>query len=108
MTETKLNLEELDNVAGGNPNEFNQLAEAFIADGDTDWLTQFGTHMPLLNNFAAVVAESILNKKYGIKAIINVGVLGSGFNARPNSYTDKATGRTLTHLEVLSIIQSRG
>ena len=58
MTKTKLNLEELDNVTGGNPDEFNQL--------------------------------------------------GTGFNARPNRYTDKATGRTLTHPEVLSIIQARG
>lgn len=43
--------------------------------------------------------------KLGIKANIDLGLCGTGIGEKNNTYTDKATGKALSHAEVLQRVR---
>ena len=97
----KLNNDSLNMVAGGTLSETRELLNAFI---DMGW---FGVgvgsaYSSLFPNASALAVEDMLNG-IGIKADIFVGVYG--FGSKANKYTDKETGRSLTHKEVLKRVK---
>ncbi len=64
----------------------------------------FFGHAPGANNGIATYVEWYLDYYYDIKADISLGFAGTGIGSDPNTYTDKRTGKPMTHDEVLSRI----
>lgn len=64
----------------------------------------FAAHFPGANYGTAELIEEVLDSALGIDADIDLGFLGTGINSKPNKYIDKATGKSLTHQEVLARI----
>ena len=56
----------------------------------------------------AYAMENVLNKDLGIKSNISVGWGGSGFREVGNSYSEIATGKALSHAEVVKRISDYG
>lgn len=99
----ELNLNELEIVTGGTVGELEDLVHAFVCTG-SDYGVLFAAHCPGANYGTAKIVEELLNSALGISADINLGFCGTGINSKPNKYIDKATGKTLTHEEVIARI----
>lgn len=99
----ELNLNELEIVTGGTVGELEDLVHAFVCTG-SDYGVLFAAHCPGANYGTAKIVEELLNSALGISADINLGFCGTGINSKPNKYIDKATGKTLTHEEVITRI----
>ena len=100
-----MSFEELDQVAGGTVKEFDEIIRAF---GKYDIVKEFSgiaAHIPGANKCTVEFVESVL-KEIGINADISIGFLGFGIGSDPNKYTGVATGRTMTHSEVLTRIKN--
>lgn len=54
----------------------------------------------------AALVEKCLDERIGIKADISLGFAGTGIGSDPNTYIEKATGRRLSHAEVLQRIRT--
>ena len=101
----KLSDEELENVAGGTVGELEDLTVALVSKWPAiAGMGKVDAHIPGANKVIASAVESILEKDLGISANINLGVGGTGIFSKSNTYTDIATGKRLSHSEVLSII----
>lgn len=98
-----LNLNELEIVTGGTVGELEDLVHAFVCTG-SDYGVLFAAHCPGANYGTAKIVEELLNSALGISADIDLGFCGTGINSKPNKYIDKATGKTLTHEEVIARI----
>ena len=99
----ELNLNELEIVTGGTVGELEDLVHAFVCTG-SDYGVLFAAHCPGANYGTAKIVEELLNSALGISADIDLGFCGTGINSKPNKYIDKATGKTLTHEEVIARI----
>lgn len=96
---TKINLDELNAVAGGTVKELEELVEACGA------MASFQTHIPISNKADASYVKDYLRDKIGIEANISIGILGTGLRSKHNTYKDIYTGRSMTHKEVLERIK---
>ena len=106
MTKKEITLEQLENITGGTASEYTQLVQALDNNGGS--LSSVSSGLPGLNAISASSTERLLERKHGIKADISVGMFGTGFGERANTYTDLATGRRMSHLEVLARLQTGG
>lgn len=109
-----LNMEQLDNVSGGTRDELYELIggleKAVKVPGITSTMISVLNKIPIFgtgsvsigNNAIAPLVESILKKSYGIESTIRIGVLGSGWGEKGNTYSDNFG--SLTHQQVLGII----
>ena len=103
----QLNDEELEKIAGGTVNELDDLTTAMVSKWPAiATLGKVAAHTPGLNRILANEAENILKRDLGIEASISLGFLGTGLGSDPNSYRDLATGRGLSHAEVLDRINN--
>ena len=102
---TELKSDELEQVTGGTVKEYEQLISAIAGNDKLSGLTTAATHAPIGNLIASEFLEDFLEDNLGIKTDISLGVLGTGAFSSHNTYTDKRTGRSLTHEEVIEIIQ---
>ena len=110
-----LTMEALDEVSGGTCDQLHDLTKAltsnnnilnFFADA-----AELATKIKLgcLGNIPLAYAmENFLQKDLGIKSNISVGWGGSGFREVNNSYTDMATGKALSHAEVVERVRNYG
>jgi|GEM_PF-783079 len=101
----ELKSDELEQVTGGTVKEYEQLISAIAGNDKLRVLGEFATHVPIGNLISREFLEDFLDEHLGIKADISLGVLGTGAFSSHNTYTDKRTGRSLTHEEVIEIIQ---
>ena len=109
-----LNMEQLDNVSGGTRDELYELIggleKAVKVPGITSTMISVLNKIPIFgtgsvsigNNAVAPLVEYILKKSYGIESTIRIGVLGSGWGEKGNTYSDNFG--SLTHQQVLGII----
>ena len=65
---------------------------------------KIGGHVPGTNCGIAALVEKCLDERLGIKAAISLGFVGTGIGSAPNTCIEKATGRRLSHAEVLQRI----
>ncbi len=103
----ELKSDELEQVTGGTVTEYEQLVSAITSNNNIRG-GDHCIHVPIANLIDSSCVEDFLDKYFGIKADISLGVLGTGAFSSHNTYTDKATGRSLTHQEVIDIIESYG
>ena len=95
----RMNAFELDNVVGGTVSEFNGLVAACAKNPVLRTIAGFGSHLPVANNAAARVMESLLSDM-GIFANIDLGFVGIGIGSKHNSYIERSTGNHLSQIEV--------
>ena len=95
----KMNDFELENVVGGTVSEFNSLVAACAKNPILRTVTGFGSHIPIANNVAVRVMESLLSDM-GIFANIDLGFVGTGIGSRHNTYIERSTGEHLSQIEV--------
>lgn len=111
MTNTKVNnniidLEELEIVSGGTVGELDDLIKALIdIPMYKDLFGAVGGHIPGANNAIAALMEEVLEKSFGIRADIDLGIAGTGLCSDPNTYVDISSGKSMTHAEVLKRIK---
>lgn len=108
--------EQLNNISGGTVAEFNDIWNALEKKagtlGDIDnGLRKILDNIPggkigtaVWRNAAAPMAELALKKCYGIDSNISIGWLGFGINESGNTYSKG--GNSLTHQQVLDIINA--
>ena len=101
--------EELDNVAGGTLGQMHDLVSAIVeVDSGSSVLGDIvnggACAIPGLNELNKSVVKKTLSM-IGIDAKIDIGWLGWGICSEDNVYTDKKTGKSLSHEEVLSRIK---
>ena len=99
----ELNFDELNIVTGGTVGELEDLINAFVYSG-SDIGVLVAAHCPGANYGTVEIIEKLLDSRLGISADIDIGLCGTGINSKPNKYIDKATGKSLTHEEVLARI----
>ena len=98
--------EELEIVSGGTVTELDELITAMEGNGFIgDACGAIGGHVPGANNIVASFVEEILDRLFGIQADISLGLAGTGIGSKPNTYIEKATGRKLTHADVIQKIK---
>lgn len=99
----EIQLEELDRVSGGTVKEFKELLTVYNASTGSG--ASAVSEIPYINSCYAPEFEDILLDKYGVYSFISVGMLGSDLFSDPNIYVDTATGKELTHAEVVRRIR---
>ena len=92
---------ELDGVAGGSSEELGELVRAIhdnknVGFDEGEYLFGSGERWKYL--------ATLKLEKLGINAKIDYSIFST--TAYPDSYTDKATGKSLSHAEVLDIIKN--
>ncbi|MBR2180006.1 MAG: hypothetical protein IJ862_06410 [Selenomonadaceae bacterium] len=101
--------EELDGVAGGTLGQMQDLFSAIVEVESGSSVLGY-----MMNGAACVIPgvneinKSVVKKNLsliGIDAKIDIGWLGWGICSEDNVYTDKKTGKSLSHEEVLSRIK---
>lgn len=105
MALNRMNACELDNVVGGTVAELKDLVQACADNPHMKKFVGVLIHFPPATLAAAYEMESALSK-IGIDANISVGVLGTGLFSKHNTYTDRETGRKLTHAEVVDRVRN--
>ena len=100
----EIETKELEYVNGGTVSELDQLMRAISSDNEFVGAT---AHAPYVNNFEANAMVRKL-RSLGIDANINLGLMGTGVLSEPNKYTDMATGESMTHMQVLSVLLAKG
>ena len=114
----KLNITELDNVAGGTVKEFNEIFDAYnslagsymesIGSGARELLDILGTAGSGAKSAVicalATPFEKALKHDFDIDAYISVGWGGTGFRSTHNRYSKN--GKSLTHQEVVDMIRA--
>ena len=103
----EIELKDLETVAGGTVGELEELIEAYMKN---PYLSKAGGlvcgHIPGVNNGMACAVEYRLEKTFGIEADIDLGFAGTGIGSEPNKYIDIATGKSMTHAEVIERIKN--
>ena len=109
-----LSMEQLDNVSGGTRAKLNEIIAGLEKFKKTPAIssTMIGIldNIPIVgsvplsmsNNALAPMIEHVLKKTYGIESNIRIGVLGTGWGEKENTYSDSCG--SLTHQQVLGII----
>ena len=93
----RLHDDELNNVVGGTVTEFAELYSALKPSGNSAI-----AHLPAFNSKAAKEVTQKL-AAYGIKANIDLGLLGTGTASEANRYT--IDGKPASHQDVLNRIK---
>ena len=110
-----LTMENLDEVSGGTVDQLHELTKAFTSNNKI--LNFFAGAAELSSKIKvgsigniplAYAMEKFLKNDLGINANISVGWLGSGHRENGNTYSDKATGRGLSHAEVVQRVRDYG
>ena len=101
--------EELDNVAGGTLGQMQDLYSAIVeVETGSSELGYFAAGascvLPGMNEINKSMVKKTLSM-IGIDAKIDIGWLGYGICSEDNVYTDKKTGKNISHEEVLSRIK---
>ena len=111
-----MDLDQLDNVAGGTVAEFTDIWAAIEKKAGTigsvdeglrkilDMLPGGNIGTAAWRNVAAPLAEKALKDCFGINANISIGWLGTGFRESGNTYSKGVQG--LSHSQVLKIINA--
>ena len=94
----RMNAFELDNVVGGTVGELNGLVAA-CAKNHFLKMTSVSTHVPGANFAIDKLMKKLLGEM-GIDADIDLGFGGTGIGSGHNTYIEKATGRSLSQIEV--------
>ena len=112
MKLNRINDIELDNVSGGTLTEVNQLADAFtrkagtfggiVADIHSALNGKSGFAGPLNIALREAVGKGL--SELGISHNLSVGVLGTGFMSKANTYS--FGGKSISHAEVLKMIDA--
>ena len=97
-----INENDLENVSGGYVNE---LADLMKAAHSGSVIAEGSAHVPGFNKGETVMMKNKL-RSLGIDAQIDLGVAGTGLYSGKNKYTNIATGESMTHAEVLAILQA--
>ncbi len=105
MENKKLDLEAMENVTGGTVGEFSDLVSALAHNGVLKKFGKISAHLPIGNEKSAEIVEGIL-KQNGIDAHIDLGWHGTGIGSEKNTYTNKHTGKSMSHEEVLNYIKT--
>ena len=100
-----LSEEQLDTVNGGTVGEFNELISAIVKNPFFNALGKIAGHVPFGNEHLIEDVTKELDNM-GIKASIDLGWHGTGINSKNNKYTDKYSGESLTHAQVLKKIEN--
>lgn len=99
-----MSLEQLDAVAGGTVDEFDELVTAFAKHPALKHAVGLAVHVPGANELTTDLVQRALYQ-IGIEADIDLGLCGTGIMSKPNKYTSVATGASLSHEEVLARIK---
>lgn len=98
------NCEELERVNGGTVGELADLAVAFLG---SNAFSNGSAHAPVVNEALAYEIRRKL-RQLGIRAVTHTGIAGTGIFSSPNEYTNIATGESMTHMEVVALLQAKG
>ena len=110
-----LSMEELDNVNGATCEELHELTKALTSNNNV--LNFFADAAELLSKYKAgclgniplaYAMQSFLKNDLGINSNVSVGWGGSGFRETHNTYSDRATGASLSHADVLKRVRDYG
>ncbi len=105
MENKKIDMAAMENVTGGTVGEFSDLVSALAYNGVLKNFGKISAHLPIGNEKSAEIVEGIL-KQNGIEAHIDLGWHGTGIGSEKNTYTNKYTGKPMSHEEVLNYIKT--
>ena len=105
MKAKKLNDAALEQVAGGTVKEYEEIVSAFANNEYLKKAVGLSVHVPGANMTTVDFVKGVLGEM-NISAEIDLGWLGTGLGSENNKYTDRRTGRSMTHKQVLSRIRS--
>lgn len=100
----KLNEMEMDNVVGGTRAELADLIDTISISGALGSIAQCGAYVPGANSTAKKLVSTIL-EGMGIDANINLGWGDTGIREKANTYYCRASGKSMTHGQVLDAIK---
>jgi hypothetical protein len=101
----EIELKDLETVSGGTVGEFEDIARCLQKDNTfLEAASCLFGHIPGTNHAMAVFVEDYLENELGIKADFSLGFAGTGIGSEENTYIDIATGRPMSHDEVLDRI----
>lgn len=100
----EVDINELEKVNGGTGDELADLANAFTSG---NCLATNCAYVPGVSEALAYEMRRKL-KQLGVKAIINTGIPGFNVFSHPNKYYNMDTGESMSHYEVLALIQAKG
>ena len=109
-----LTMENLDKVSGGTCDQVHELTKAFLGNnailGFIADAAELGSKYKAgcIGNIPMAYAMEGYLKGLGINANISIGWGGSGFRESGNTYTDKCTGESLSHDEVVQKLKAYG
>ena len=110
-----LTVDELNSVNGGTCSELHELTKALTSNSNI--LNFFADAAELASKYKlgcigniplAYAMESFLKNDLGINSNVSVGWGGSGFRETGNTYSDKYTGASLSHADVLKRVKDYG
>ena len=105
MKAKKINEEALAQVAGGTVKEYEELVSAFANNPVLKKIAGLSVHVPGANKVTVGLVESVLGEM-NIDAEIDLGFLGTGLGSKNNKYSDRRTGQSMTHGQVIDRIRS--
>lgn len=105
-----LDMDNLDNVAGGTVKEYSEICSAITNNSFLAAIMGVGGRVPILNLHTSKYVAKILLEKFNIKAKFSTGFAGTGRGEGRNSYWDMGNiqgGRPafMTHEAVLQRIE---
>lgn len=96
---------QLDTVAGGTIWELYELADAMVKNSFLRGMTNVASLIPMTSGIVESYVIDALDK-VGVNAKIDQGILtGKIFNDR-NTYTEKCSGKSLTHEQVMERLRN--
>lgn len=110
-----LTMEALNEINGGTCDQLHELTKAFTSNNNI--LNFFADAAELATKIKvgcigniplAYAMENFLKNDMGINANISVGWGGSGFREVGNSYSERSTGKALSHAEVVRRVSNYG
>ena len=104
----RMNDFELDNVVGGTRAEVDQIVWAYCNTNlRNDYFFAPGGYATKSGKYLAEVPilENFLKSDFNIDANISVGFYGSGMREKANTYS--INGKSISHQEVISMINAR-
>ena len=99
--------EDLKKVTGGTIDEFEELLKACASSNPAlAEAAAASAHIPMANLLSAGLIEEWLESEFKIRAVIDLGVGGTGILAEHNRYVDKRNGKQLSQAEVLKRVMA--
>jgi hypothetical protein len=104
MKAKKINEEALEMVAGGTVKEYEEIVSAFANNPTLKKIAGLSVHVPGANEATVGLVKGVLGEM-NIDADIDLGYLGTGLGSKNNKYTDRISGQSMSHSQVIARIR---